>query len=145
MDFARLEKFPFKFTRLNETVLYTLYGYGSVDRNAIFIADVCLDAEFFDRNAVHLHVPEGATPKDGPSAGVTMVTSLLSMATGRPVKPDLAMTGEISLTGEYRHQRNLPVNAYLVPVNTYSVPVNTYSVPVNTYLVSVNIYLVSVA
>ena len=55
--------------------------------------------DYFERNAIHLHVPEGATPKDGPSAGVTMVTSLISLAMQKAVKPDLAMTGEISLTG----------------------------------------------
>lgn len=54
---------------------------------------------FFKENSIHLHVPEGATPKDGPSAGVTMVTSLLSLALNQPVKKDLAMTGELSLTG----------------------------------------------
>lgn len=47
-----------------------------------------------------MHVPEGATPKDGPSAGVTMVTALLSLATGTSVREDLAMTGELSLTGK---------------------------------------------
>jgi Lon protease (S16) C-terminal proteolytic domain len=47
-----------------------------------------------------MHVPEGATAKDGPSAGVTMVTSLLSLARGTPVRPDVAMTGEVSLTGK---------------------------------------------
>lgn len=47
-----------------------------------------------------MHVPEGSTPKDGPSAGVTMVTSLLSLATNTPVRQDLAMTGELSLTGK---------------------------------------------
>ena len=49
---------------------------------------------------IHMHVPEGATPKDGPSAGVTMITSLLSLAMNRPVRANLAMTGEVSLTGK---------------------------------------------
>ncbi|KAJ1995397.1 ATP-dependent Lon protease pim1 [Coemansia spiralis] len=55
--------------------------------------------KFFRKNIIHLHVPEGATPKDGPSAGVTMTTALLSLALNRPVKPDVAMTGELTLTG----------------------------------------------
>eukprot|EP01119_Soliformovum_irregulare_P013014 TRINITY_DN342_c0_g1_i4.p1 TRINITY_DN342_c0_g1~~TRINITY_DN342_c0_g1_i4.p1 ORF type:complete len:524 (-),score=179.60 TRINITY_DN342_c0_g1_i4:19-1590(-) len=55
---------------------------------------------FFETSAIHMHLPEGATPKDGPSAGVGMVTSLLSLATGKPVKPNLAMTGEVTLTGK---------------------------------------------
>ena len=54
---------------------------------------------FFETHFVHLHVPAGATPKDGPSAGVTMTTALLSMITGRPVKKKLGMTGELTLTG----------------------------------------------
>eukprot|EP00753_Platysulcus_tardus_P015599 PLAT5119.1.p1 GENE.PLAT5119.1~~PLAT5119.1.p1 ORF type:complete len:890 (+),score=512.53 PLAT5119.1:56-2671(+) len=57
------------------------------------------DNSFFDSHNSHLHVPEGATPKDGPSAGITMVTSLLSLAQKRPVPGDLAMTGEVTLTG----------------------------------------------
>jgi ATP-dependent Lon protease len=57
------------------------------------------DKEFFDKHFVHLHVPAGATPKDGPSAGVTMTTALLSMITGRPVVKKLGMTGELTLTG----------------------------------------------
>lgn len=65
-----------------------------------FLEDVSPRNEFFDRAALHMHIPEGATPKDGPSAGCTMVTSLLSLATGRPVPPDIAMTGEITLTGK---------------------------------------------
>jgi len=55
--------------------------------------------KFFSTSALHLHVPQGATPKDGPSAGITMTTALLSLALGRPVAPDTAMTGEVTLTG----------------------------------------------
>jgi len=56
--------------------------------------------EFFNRHMVHLHVPEGATPKDGPSAGITMTLALYSLATGKAIKPRLAMTGEVTLTGK---------------------------------------------
>ncbi|TMW65561.1 hypothetical protein Poli38472_008203 [Pythium oligandrum] len=56
--------------------------------------------KFFDNAEIHLHVPEGATPKDGPSAGCTMVTALLSLAMDKTVKPNLAMTGELSLVGK---------------------------------------------
>ncbi len=55
-------------------------------------------AESLDRS-IHVHVPAGAVPKDGPSAGVTMVTALVSMATGRPVRSDVGMTGEVTLNG----------------------------------------------
>ena len=58
-----------------------------------------IDPTFFDRHAVHIHVPAGAVPKDGPSAGITMATALASAATGRLVRDDVAMTGEISLRG----------------------------------------------
>jgi ATP-dependent Lon protease len=54
----------------------------------------------FEEHNIHIHVPEGAVPKDGPSAGVTMLTSLASAFTGRKVKPYLAMTGEITLRGQ---------------------------------------------
>jgi ATP-dependent Lon protease len=66
--------------------------------------DLGIDPEEFERTEIHLHVPAGATPKDGPSAGVAMATTLASLMTGRPVRTDLAMTGEITLRG-----RVLPV------------------------------------
>ncbi len=59
-----------------------------------------IDSEAFAKKTIHIHVPEGATPKDGPSAGVTMLTALASAFTGRKVKPYLAMTGEITLRGQ---------------------------------------------
>ncbi len=62
--------------------------------------DFGIDAEIFDNYKVHIHVPEGATPKDGPSAGITMLTSLVSVFTQRKVKSKLAMTGEITLRGK---------------------------------------------
>ncbi len=59
-----------------------------------------LDDDYFSHHDIHLHVPAGAVPKDGPSAGVTMVTALVSALSGRPVSEDVAMTGEITLTGQ---------------------------------------------
>jgi ATP-dependent Lon protease len=58
------------------------------------------EPEWFEKNTVHLHIPEGATPKDGPSAGITMATTFISLITGRVIKPNLAMTGELALTGK---------------------------------------------
>ena len=58
-----------------------------------------VDMKYFDEHMLHLHIPEGAVPKDGPSAGVTMTTAMLSAVTGIPVRPDVAMTGEVTLRG----------------------------------------------
>ena len=63
-------------------------------------SDLGIDPEVFEKYNVHIHVPEGATPKDGPSAGITMLTSLVSLFTQRRVKKSLAMTGEITLRGK---------------------------------------------
>lgn len=55
--------------------------------------------DFFEKHTIHLHIPAGATPKDGPSAGITMASALLSLATGKTIKKNIAMTGELSLVG----------------------------------------------
>lgn len=73
------------------------YLHGSLEKYAAEIP-------FFKKSQVHIHIPEGATPKDGPSAGITMVTALLSLLIDKPVAPNIAMTGELTLTG-----RVLPV------------------------------------
>ena len=59
-----------------------------------------IDPELFEQYKIHIHVPEGATPKDGPSAGITMLTSMVSSFTQKKVKKNLAMTGEITLRGK---------------------------------------------
>jgi ATP-dependent Lon protease len=64
------------------------------------LRDYGCDRDFFDMSMVHLHVPEGATPKDGPSAGITMATALVSLARKERIKRPLAMTGELTLTGQ---------------------------------------------
>lgn len=58
-----------------------------------FLGGIRPESTFFEDNAIHVHVPAGATPKDGPSAGCTMITALLSLALDKPVTPNLAMTG----------------------------------------------------
>jgi ATP-dependent Lon protease len=84
-----------------------------------------IDSSVFEKQTIHIHVPAGATPKDGPSAGVTMVTAMASLLSGRPVRRDLAMTGEITLRG-----RVLPIGglkskllaAHLAGVETVLIP-----------------------
>lgn len=75
----------------------------SVQAAASFVRSKCttfgIEPPVFERNDIHVHVPEGATPKDGPSAGVAMCTSIVSVLTGIPVRKDVAMTGEITLRG----------------------------------------------
>jgi len=66
----------------------------------IFLRELSPSNGFLDEASMHMNLPEGATPKDGPSAGVTMASALLSLALDRPVKPDVAMTGELTLTGK---------------------------------------------
>ncbi len=65
------------------------------------IAEVDYSSSYFDDNDIHMHVPEGATPKDGPSAGITMTTSMLSLALDKSIRNDLAMTGRLFMFRHY--------------------------------------------
>ncbi len=71
----------------------------AVDYVKAHAAEYKIDPKFFEKNDIHIHVPEGAVPKDGPSAGVTMTTAIVSALTGTPVENNLAMTGEVTLRG----------------------------------------------
>ncbi len=67
---------------------------------ASHLSELGIEETFFDKAMIHLHVPEGATPKDGPSAGITMASALTSLALSKPIKRNIAMTGELTLTGK---------------------------------------------
>ena len=87
--------------------------------------DYGIPADFYKTKDLHIHFPEGAVPKDGPSAGVTMVTSIVSALSGIPVKRDIAMTGEISLHGKalaIGGLREKTMAAYSAGVNTVLIP-----------------------
>ena len=84
-----------------------------------------IDKNFYKNKDIHIHVPEGAVPKDGPSAGVTMATALASELTGIPVRRDIAMTGEITLHGRVLAiggLREKTMAAYLAGVKTILIP-----------------------
>jgi ATP-dependent Lon protease len=84
--------------RLGDVMQESIKAAMTVVRNRAVALGI--DPDFYEKNDVHVHVPEGATPKDGPSAGIAMCTALTSVLTGIPVSSQVAMTGEITLRGE---------------------------------------------
>ena len=80
--------------------MYARIYQGCDNRCKDEIFDLAIDLEDFDKNDIHIHVPEGATPKDGPRKGITMALAVASALSNIPIKSDIAMTGEITLRGE---------------------------------------------
>ena len=88
-------------------------------------AELNIDPDFYKNKDIHIHVPEGAVPKDGPSAGVTLVTVIASALSGTPVRRDVAMTGEVTLRGNVLAiggLREKTLAAYAAGVKTVLVP-----------------------
>ena len=76
-----------------------------------------IDPAFFDKHDIHIHCPEGAVPKDGPSAGVTLTTALVSAITRMPVHANLAMTGEVTLRGNVLAAHRSGISTVIIPKN----------------------------
>jgi ATP-dependent Lon protease len=93
-------KEAFKITGQMGSVMQESAGIAYTYVRSIAAQDFGVDADYFEERQIHLHIPEGATPKDGPSAGITMATALLSLVIKKKIRGRLAMTGELSLTGQ---------------------------------------------